>query len=141
MKQLLLGASGLLLMSACAETSSGVSSNAADSAVETTQTSTTEADAFDPDTFLAEVFGRSLVWCASLEFIDDISSTKTRAEINAGRITLEEVRAISAGCGKTTDYFLLQLDSNKQPIVLGRTPTADGSFVPTYKGVGGRVLF
>ena len=129
----------LLLLSACAETTSPPASAPASGA----QAPSAEAgsEVVDPDAVLMNVFGRPLVWCASSQVVGAVSGSKTRAEIEAGRITLDEVRAVSPGCGKTTDYFLLSLDGNKQPILIGRTPTADGSMMPLYKGVGGRVLF
>ncbi|MEE4187057.1 MAG: hypothetical protein V2I76_01240 [Roseobacter sp.] len=129
----------LLLVGACNETTS-VPPSAASSTAQV-PAAATSSESVDPDAVLMNVFGRPLVWCASSRFVEQVSRTKTRAEIEAGRMTLEEVRAVSPGCGKTTDYFLLSLDENKQPVVVGATQTADGAMIPLYKGVGGRVLF
>ena len=132
---------GLLVLAACDEPSVATTQETPKpTPVASTASPQAAQSSVNPDTALLQIFGRPMIWCPTERAAIQVAAQFTEVSINGGKVTTEAVKNVVRGCGTTTNLGMVVRNANG-PILTGRVATSDGSFVPTYRGPGGRVLF
>lgn len=79
--------------------------------------------------------GERLLWCPTSGALRDVMKEFTAKDLERGRVSVDKVKSIVAGCGVSEERFLL----GRKPKADRKTVTSkDGQKFHVIKGVGGR---